>query len=113
MKDKTVTIIKWTARICSVLVIIFGLPFYFGYGNPIPFISPDYTFLDNLWLIIFPIMFIGVAVGWKNEKLGGFLSSIPVFIGLIASYLIQGETVTVMLFPLIVGMLYLTVYYRK
>ena len=113
MTDKTVKLIKWIARIASILVIFLGLPFYFGYGNPIPFINQDYTFFDNLWLSIFPIMFIGLVVGWKNEKIGGYLITIPVFIGLFLSFVIQGEMLSMMLFPLIVGILYLTVYYRK
>ena len=49
----------------------------------------------------------------KNEKIGGYLISIPIFIGLILSFLLAGEMLSLMLFPLIIGMLYLTVYYRK
>ena len=113
MTDRTVKIIRWIARIASVLVIVLGLPFYFGYGNPIPFIEPSYTFMDNLWLTILPLMFIGLGIGWKNEKIGGYLVTAPIFIGLLVSFIIQGEMLTLMLFPLIVGMLYLTVYYRK
>jgi hypothetical protein len=30
--------------------MIFALPFYFGYGNPLPFINQDYTLWDNYWL---------------------------------------------------------------
>ena len=113
MKDKYFKIIRWFARIASILIIILGMPFYFGYGNPIPFINPNYTFLDNLWLTIFPIMFIGLLIGWKNERLGGLLVTIPVFIGLLASLFLQGQIVNLMLVPLIIGMLYLTAYYRK
>ncbi|HKL13016.1 MAG TPA: hypothetical protein VJ907_05365 [Halanaerobiales bacterium] len=113
MKDRTVKIIRWIARIASILIIILGLPFYFGYGNPIPFSTPNYTFLDNLWLTIFPLMFIGLLIGWKNEKVGGLLVTIPVFIGLLASLILQGQIVNLMLVPLIIGMLYLTTYYRK
>ena len=74
-------ILKWTTRILALAVLLFGLPFYFGYGNLLPFINPDYTVWDNTWLSIFPVMFIGLAVGWKYEKIGGFLITVPLFIG--------------------------------
>ena len=102
-----VKIIRWTARIMSIAALVFGLPFYFGYGNPLPFINPEYTPWDNMWLSIFPLMFLGLAVGWKYEKIGGYLITIPLIIGLLAGVIMEGEFVWFMSIPLIVGILYL------
>ena len=57
LDTKQLKIVQWTARIISLSVLLFGLPFYFGYGNPLPFINPAYTLWDNVWLCVFPLMF--------------------------------------------------------
>ncbi|MBN2363457.1 hypothetical protein JXL83_04925 [candidate division WOR-3 bacterium] len=101
-------IIKWTARILAALIIIFGLPFYFGYGNPLPFINPDYTLWDNTWLTVFPLMFIGLALGWKFEIIGGLFVTIPIFIGYIIGIIARQGFSIHMAIPFLVGVLYLT-----
>jgi hypothetical protein len=58
-------------------------------------------------------MFIGLGVGWKYEKIGGYLVTIPLTIGLIFGIIAEGELIWFMLFPLIAGILYLIVGYRK
>ena len=73
--------IRWTARISALAVLLFGLPFYFGYGNPLPFMDPGYTLWDNVWLSVFPLMFLGLALGWRWERLGGYLVVVPVGAG--------------------------------
>jgi hypothetical protein len=57
LTKKRLKIIKWTTRILALAILLFGLPFYFGYGNPLPFINPDYGLLDNVWnfILIFRI----------------------------------------------------------
>ena len=100
-------ILKWTTQILALAVLLFGLPFYFGYGNPLPFINPDYTVWDNTWLSIFPVMFIGLAVGWKYEKIGGFLITVPLFIGFIIGLIVEGEIAVHMLVPFVIGVLYI------
>ena len=106
-------LITWVAKIIAVAVIVFGMAFYLGYGNPLPFINPDYGLWDNVWLTIFPIMFIGLAVGLKFEKIGGYLVTVPVGFGLLMGMLMQGELVFYMLVPLIVGIIYLIAGYKK
>jgi len=58
--EKQFKIIKWTTRIIATLIFLLALPFYFGYGNPLPFANPDNTTMDNIWLTTFPLMFIGL-----------------------------------------------------
>ncbi|WP_319478182.1 hypothetical protein [Marispirochaeta aestuarii] len=99
-------VIHWTARILSALIVLIGLPFYFGYGNPLPFTDPGYSVLDNLWLLIFPLMFIGLGIGWKYEKLGSLLVLIPLSIGFAAGMIIEGEIPVFMGLPFLSGLLY-------
>jgi len=100
-------IIKWTARLLALGLLLFSLPFYFGYGNPVPFLNPDYSFLDNLWLLIFPIVFISLALGWKFEKLAGILLIMSISTGLLATLIIENEFIFEMMIPLFIGILYL------
>lgn len=105
---------KLLTKILAFLIILFGLPFYFGYGNPLPFINPNYRFTDNLWLSIFPLVFIGLGLGWKNEKIGGFLVTIPILLGFILSIIVgEGLGGSPMMIPLIVGIFYLIIGYKK
>ncbi|MFA7710652.1 MAG: hypothetical protein WCY30_06070 [Candidatus Neomarinimicrobiota bacterium] len=107
MKKGKHSIIKWTARILALIVIGFGLPFYFGYGNPLPFINPEYTIWDNTWLTIFPLMFIGLGLGWKFEKTGGFLVSVPILIGFVIGLIFESDLSLHMIIPLLTGVLYI------
>lgn len=106
-------VIRWMIRIFALVIVLFGLPFYFGYGNPIPFTNPSYKLYDNLWLVIFPLMFIGLILGWKNEKIGGFLITIPILIGFTISMLLGQGIAIHMLIPLSIGILYLITGHRK
>ncbi|MBN2532044.1 MAG: hypothetical protein JXB88_04085 [Spirochaetales bacterium] len=113
MHLKISKIIKWTARIIALLTILFSLPFYFGYGNPLPFINPDYSLLENIVKTISLLIFIGLALGWKYHKLGGFIIIILIAIGLLLKLTVKAEFSINMVFSLIPGILYLiTGYYR-
>lgn len=105
--------LKWSARILALAILLFGLPFYFGYGNPLPFIDPNYTLWDNLWLSVFPLMFLGLALGLFFQRVGGYLIVIPVALGLIFGLISQGEIVWHMIVPLACGALFLAVGYAK
>jgi hypothetical protein len=99
-------ILKWTSRISATAVLMFGLPFYFGYGNPLPFTNPQYSLYDNTWLSAFPLMFIGLALGWKWPKPGGFLITVPILFGFVVSMVTEGDIPIHMAIPLIVGLMY-------
>lgn len=113
ISKKQLKVITWSARILSLAILLFALPFYFGYGNPMPFIDPTYTFWDNLWLTIFPFIFIGLMLGWKCPKAGGYLVTIPLTIGLLYAIVIEKEFLWFMFIPLIAGILYLIMRYKK
>jgi hypothetical protein len=114
MDKKKLKIIRWSVRIIALLIFLLGLPFYFGYGNPLPFANPENTFFDNMWLTTFPLIFIGLVVGWKSEKIGGFLIVIPILIASIVGFLFLKEGLPgPMYVPLIIGILYLLLGYKK
>ena len=105
--------IKWSGKITALVILLFGLPFYFGYGNPLPFLNPEYSAWDNTWLTVFPLMFLGLIIGLKYEKIGGYLVVTPVVIGIILGMIFEEEFVIHMLLPLIPGILYLISGYTK
>ncbi len=113
MNPKQFKIIRWFARIIALAMLLFGLPFYFGYGNPLPFAKPDYTLLDNIMLAIYPLIFIGLALGWKYEKIGGYLVTITIIIGVLLELTTEAAFSMNMLAPLIPGILYLVAGYKK
>lgn len=69
-KKEQIKVVKWIARISALLLLLMVLPFYFGYGNPLPFVDPTYTLAENIGLTAFPIILLGLALGWRYEKLG-------------------------------------------
>jgi len=113
MKQKKLNTIKWIARILALCILIFALPFYFGYGNPLPFMNPNYSLWENVALTMMPLVFIGLALGWKYLKAGGFLTVIPIMIGFTVGLLTEANLSVNLLAPLIPGILYLVVGYNK
>ncbi|HOZ53663.1 MAG TPA: hypothetical protein PK142_03230 [bacterium] len=105
--------LKWVVRIMSLALLIFALPFYFGYGNPLPFINPNYSLWENVSLTMLPLIFIGLALGWRYEKLAGFLIIISTLIIFILGILTDSSLSANLLVPLIPGILYLIVGYKK
>lgn len=114
LAKKHLKIMRWTARIFALAILLFGLPFYFGYGNPLPFANPENTLFDNIWLTTFPLMFIGLALGWKWEKVGGYIIIIPLLLASVIGFGVLKEGLPGPMFvPFIVGILYLIVGYKK
>lgn len=111
MKPKTLNIIKWTARISGISFLIVFLPFYFGYGLPVP--SSEMSFFENAWLVIMPFFIIGLLIGWKWEKIAGFLITIPIFAGYSISLITFKSPTFVFLVPFVTGILYLIYSYKK
>lgn len=94
-------------------ILIFALPFYFGYGNPLPFAKADYSLWENVALAMMPLVFIGLALGWKYPKVGGWLIIISIAIGLIVGLLTEANIGVNLAVPLIPGILYLIDGYKK
>ena len=105
--------IKWIARILAVCVLLFALPFYFGYGNPLPFANLDYSLWENVALFMMPLVFIGLILGWKYPKIGGWLVVIPITIGFVVGLLTEANLSINLAVPIIPGILYLISGYKK
>jgi general stress protein CsbA len=59
----------------------------------------------NLWLSVFPIMFVGLFVGLRFHKTGGYLVAVPIAFSLILGFFINGSIVTIMFLPLAIGIM--------
>lgn len=94
-------------------ILIFALPFYFGYGNPLPFAKPDYSLWENVALSMMPLVFIGLVLGWKYPKAGGWLVTVAVAAGFAAGFLTDANLSVNLAIPLIPGILYLIDAYKK
>ncbi len=99
--------IRWGARITATGLFLFALPFYLGYGLPIPFINPDHSAHDNAWLCAFPLILSGLVVGWFYEKVGGYLIVVPIVVAQFVTLWVHGEFIPHMFVPLIIGVMYL------
>lgn len=99
--------IKWFSRIIALIILLFSLPFYFGYGNPLPFIDPNYSLWENVALLAMPLVLIGLALGWKYPKAGGYLIVIPIIIGFIVGIFTEANFSINLFAPLVPGILYL------
>ena len=99
-------VFRWIPRILGAAILVLFLPFYFGYGNPLPFRSEEYTAHDNAWLCAFPLIFAGMVVGWFSGRWGGAIIVIPILIAQAVTMATQHDFVPHMLVPLAVGILY-------
>lgn len=113
MNKRGVNTIKWIARILALCILIFALPFYFGYGNPLPFTNPNYSLWENVALTMMPLVFVGLALGWKYPKAGGFFTVIPIVIGFTVGFLTEANFSVNLFAPFVPGILYLVVGYNK
>jgi len=105
--------IKWIGRILALCILVFALPFYFGYGNPLPFAKSDYSLWENVALAMMPLVFIGLALGWKYPKVAGWLIIISIAIGLIVGLLTEANLSINLAIPIIPGILYLVEGYNR
>lgn len=107
MKHK---ILKWILRIIALVIFLFGMAFYLGEGSVmehIPWINEGYTFMDNLWLTIFPVLFFGLFFGMFRPKIGGWILVVSVSLGLVVGIFIEREFLWFMLVPLLIGILFI------
>ena len=69
-------IIRWIARVLSVLSILFLVFFFFGEGFDVRKITTTHW----IGFLFFPVgLVIGFIVGWKNDLIGGSISLISLF----------------------------------
>jgi peptidoglycan/LPS O-acetylase OafA/YrhL len=68
--DRTVKVLRWIARIITILVIVYSLTMLIGYSISDPHSEGD----EFPWFIfvLFPT-FIAMILSWRWEKIGGIL----------------------------------------
>lgn len=106
-------IIKWTARILALCILLFALPFYFGYGNPLPFINSNYSLWENITLTLMPLVFISLALGWKYPKIAGWIITASIIISFALGFLTDANLSINLMIPIIPGILYLIDGYKN
>lgn len=111
MEKKSLTKIKWIARITAIIMFLFLLPFYFGYGLPFP--NSSLSLLENIHLIIMPIILIGLLVGWRWEKIAGYMICAPISIKLLAALIFIENPGPINILLIIPGILYLIYGYKN
>jgi len=89
------------------------LPFYFGYGNPLPFVKDEYSLWENMALFVLPLLFVSLALGWKYPKVAGWLIVVVIAIGFVVGLLTEANLSINLGFPIIPGILYLIEGYKK
>lgn len=52
---KKVRILMYSSYVFVFIILAFGIPLYFGYGNLLPFVEDGMTLADNIWLIVMPL----------------------------------------------------------
>lgn len=93
-KNRTVTIIRWIARIWSIASIAFLLVMVIGHLFGSEQSNPP-TFGEMVGLFFFPFgVFIGLIIAWKWEGLGGMIA-IGSIIGFHMTMLILGRSLDI------------------
>jgi hypothetical protein len=111
MRD--IKVLQWASLVLSVIILGIGIPFYLGYGSPIPFTQNEYTFFDNMWLIVMPIVFLFTFIGLKRKRVSGIILISVTIIAQILSIMIEKDVILVMLMPILLGVLNLWIYNAK
>jgi hypothetical protein len=111
MKTKSLEKIKWIARITATIIILFAFPFYIGYGLPFP--NSSLSLIENIHLIVMPIILIGLIVGWKWKKIAGYMICLPIFVKLLFALIFLENPGSIIILLAIPGSLYLIYGYKK
>ncbi len=87
-KQKIVTILRWIARIWSLLVFIFALVVIF---SPDPYAVHPPTAKEVFLLSFWGIAILGLLIGWKWERLGGFIAIFTMAVRELVYWAVTGE----------------------
>ncbi len=116
MNSMIITIIRWIARIWAALMAAFILFMFIG-NAAVDGIGPIFhlTFRESLMMSAFVIVFVGLILAWKWERLGGWM----IVGGMLAFYVLdfafsgtfpRGATFLIIALP---GILFLISYYAS
>lgn len=111
MNKKKVMMIS--SFLMTLIILAFGIPFYLGYGNPLPFMNDEYSIIDNMWLIVIPLVFIFTLIGLKWRKISGIILIVITTIAQIITLMFEHEVIWVMMIPILLGILYILIYLEQ
>ena len=116
MYQKTVQTIRWVARILAALMAAF-IAFMF-IGNAVsdgigPFLGMNLR--ESLMMTVFLIVFLGLILGWRMQKLGGWLAVGGMAAFYLLDFTFSGNFPRGPFFPLIAlpGLLFLVAGYSQ
>lgn len=116
MAENTIQIIRWTARILGSLMAAF-IAFMFAGNAASEGIEPllGLSLREFLMMAAFMIVFLGLVLGWKVEKLAGWLVIGGMVLFYAFDFAFSGTFPRGFFFPLIAlpGVLFLVVGYVK
>jgi hypothetical protein len=116
MSEKFFPVIRWVARSLAALMAAF-IAFMFvgnaatdGVGSLI-----ELSFREGLMMAAFGVVFLGLILSWKREKLGGWLVVVGMALFYILDFAFSGTFPRGLFFPLIAlpGLLFLVLGYRQ
>ena len=116
MSQKIIQIIRWIARILAALMVAF-IAFMFVGNAAADGIGPlfDLNVREILMMVSFVIVFLGLILGWKREKLGGWLVVGGIVLFYVFDFAFSGSFPRGPFFPMIAlpGILFLIAGYSQ
>ena len=116
MNKRTNQIIRWIARILAALMAAF-IAFMFVGNAVADGIGPllKMTGRESLMMLSFLVVFLGLILGWTQEKLGGWLTVIGMVLFYTLDFAFSGTLPRGVFFPLIAlpGVLFLVSGYGR
>jgi hypothetical protein len=84
---RSITVIRWTARIWSLLISTFVL---FRVLTPDPYATEPVPVEDWFLLSLWGVAILGLLVAWRRERVGGLLTIATMFIRELAWVILKG-----------------------
>lgn len=116
MNKKLLLAIRWIARALAALMAAF-IAFMFVGNAAADGVGPlfNMTIRESLMMAAFAAVFVGLILGWKQEKLGGWLAVVGLALFYIFDFAFSGSFPRGPFFPLIAlpGILFLLAGYTQ
>ena len=116
MNQNIIQIIRWIARILAALMVAL-IAFMFVGNAAADGIGPliNLTFRESLMMAAFVVVFVGLILAWKKEKLGGWLVVAGMVLFYLFDFVYSGNFPRGPFFPMIAlpGILFLLVGYSQ
>ena len=103
----------WPARILGLCILVVALPFYFGYGNPLPFFFFFYSVWENVALTLLPVILLSLALGWRYPKVAAYIILLSLFLVFIVGVFSKAQMSANLFIPFLPGIFYLLAGQKK